>query len=110
MRSRSTPVACTLTAADRPAHEALVRELAGYAVGVGSRPGEARVSFRGARRALLDAFVAAESACCPFFGFVVDEHADHVRLTITAPPAAQTLLAGLAASLAGGAQAPPTPR
>jgi len=110
MRSDSTPVACTLTAADRPAHEALLRELSAHAVAADCRPGEARIAFRGAPRERLAAFVAAEAACCPFLGLALDDRADDVVLTITAEPAAQPILEELTTGLAGDAPPRSTPR
>ena len=101
MRHESIPVACTLTAAKRPAHERLLRDLARHAVGADVRPGAARIAFRGAPRERLEAFVAAEAACCPFFGLALAGHGDDVVLTIAAPAEAQPTLDELTAGLAG---------
>jgi hypothetical protein len=110
MTAESVPVACALTAADRPAHERLLHELARHAVGVDARLGIARITFRGAPRERLEAFVAAEAACCPFFRLALDDRDDDVLLTVSAPAEGQAVLDALAASLAGGAPPLATPR
>ena len=53
-------------------------------------------------RAEIDAFVAAESKCCAFFEFEVDEGDDGIVLSIKAPPEGAWATRGLVAAFTSG--------
>src|SRR5262245_33344608 len=80
-----TPIACSLDAEDRTARLARARELGAHALAglnVGHR--SALLRFHGHYEA-VDALVAAESACCPFFEFTTTRHGENTELEIVAP-------------------------
>ena len=56
---------------------------------------QATLVFPADTDALLDRFVAEESACCSFFGFMIERDADEVRLRVTAPEGAEPMLEAL---------------
>jgi hypothetical protein len=49
----------------------------------------------------VQAFVAEESRCCPFFSFELDETDQGLRLGIRTPPGGQAMLEALQAAFAG---------
>jgi hypothetical protein len=49
----------------------------------------------------VQAFVAEESKCCPFFSFEIDETDQGLRLGIRTPPGGETMLEALQATFAG---------
>jgi MerR family copper efflux transcriptional regulator len=49
----------------------------------------------------VQAFVAEESRCCPFFTFEIDETDHGLRLGIRTPPGGQAMLEALQAAFAG---------
>jgi hypothetical protein len=51
----------------------------------------------------VQAFVAEESRCCPFFSFELDETDQGLRLGIRTPPGGQAMLEALQAAFAGNA-------
>ena len=51
----------------------------------------------------VQAFVAAESRCCPFFSFEVEETDPGLRLGIRTPPGGEAMLDALQAAFAGDA-------
>ena len=51
----------------------------------------------------IQAFVAEESKCCPFFLFEVDELDQGVRLAIRTPPGGEAMLDALHAAFTGNA-------
>jgi hypothetical protein len=51
----------------------------------------------------VQAFVAEESRCCPFFSFQVHEIDQGLRLGIRTPPGGEAMLDALQAALAGNA-------
>ena len=53
-------------------------------------------------RASIDEFVDAESKCCPFFSFDVEESSDTIRLRIEAPEEGAPLTRGLVAGFTDG--------
>lgn len=69
-----TPIACTLPGSELSARLESARELGGRAlVGVSVADRRALLSFDGEREG-VEAFVAAESQCCPFFDFDIQQH------------------------------------
>jgi hypothetical protein len=51
----------------------------------------------------VQAFVAEESKCCPFFSFEIDEIDQELRLGIRIPPGGEAMLDALQAAFAGNA-------
>lgn len=98
------PIACTLDAADRSARLARARELGERAlVGLEVSNGLALLRFRGERDG-VDALVAAERDCCPFFEFTVSRHGDDTEVKIRTPEDGEPLLRGLVAGIVAGWQ------
>jgi hypothetical protein len=79
---QESPIACALSAADRPA---LLR-------------------FEGEREA-VDALVAAERACCGFFEFATSRDGDHTELEVRTPAGGEPLLRALVAGIVAGWEA-----
>jgi hypothetical protein len=98
-----TPIACSLTTAEMPARLAQIAELGRESL---LDAGDSELRFRADQptRERLAAFIAAESACCPFLDFELVEQADTLLLNITGPEPAAPLAAELVdAFRAGGA-------
>jgi MerR family copper efflux transcriptional regulator len=109
-----TPIACTLDAQDRPARLARARELGEQALaGLNVGDGSALLRFQGHYEA-VDALVAAERACCPFFEFTITRHGENTEVEIVAPEGGELLLRGLVAGIVagwgGGLQSPVSSR
>lgn len=97
-----TPIACTLDAEDRTARLARARELGERALaGLNVGDGSALLRFHGHYEA-VDALVAAEGACCPFFEFTTTRHGENTELEIVAPEGGDPLLRGLVAGIVAG--------
>jgi hypothetical protein len=95
MHPTPPPIACSLSATDRPAHAAAIRAL-------GAR-GHARVDGTQVRlrdepgvAAELERIVAVERECCPFFDLQVSREDDDLVLRIGAPAEAAELARDLA--------------
>jgi hypothetical protein len=88
------PIACSLGTGDYSARVAEWRDLLADAP---------RVDVVGGVRATLPtsalertvALAAAEQACCAFYAIRIDLHGSTFDLTLTAPPGAESMLAGL---------------
>ena len=61
------------------------------------------LAFPGEAARDIQAFVAEESKCCPFFSFEVDELDQGLRLAIRTPPGGEAMLDALHAAFAGNA-------
>ena len=61
------------------------------------------LTFPAAAAQEVQAFVAEESRCCPFFSFEVDELDQGLRLAIRTPPGGEAMLDALHAPFAGNA-------
>ena len=96
------PIACSLEEAERPRREALIEGLSKELVSVDAEGRRARLGFQAATRADLEAFVEAESSCCPFFTFSIAEEGGRVRLEITAPEDGGWAVRGLVAGFIAG--------
>lgn len=96
------PIACTLTAADLPQRIADARALGADAlIGLEVAEGSALLRFRGERER-VEALVAAESECCAFFDFDVNQRGERVDLEIRTPEGGELLLRGLVAGVVSG--------
>jgi hypothetical protein len=89
------PIACSLTAEQRPARRAALVELVEHAL-IDARV-SGRAVFRRDERAeeALAAFVRAERECCPFFDLDVRVEDHTLVLEISGPAEAEPLIAAL---------------
>jgi hypothetical protein len=95
MHPAPPPIACTLSATDRPAHAAAIRALGargharvdGTEVRLRDEPGVARE---------LEQILTVERACCPFFDLQVTRKDGDLMLRIGAPAKADALARELA--------------
>jgi len=96
------PIACTLDAEGLDRRIADARRLGERAlVGLEVSGRRAVLRFDGARED-VDALVAAESTCCPFFAFDIREDGERVELEIRTPEGGELPLRGLVAGVVGG--------
>jgi hypothetical protein len=101
--SKPLPIACSLGATDLAARGAELRALGGDGLlQVSEEPGRAVLRFRPAPdiRRRLEAIVAAESECCPFLDFRLEQDAESTVLTISAPSGGAEVVHELAGVLA----------
>jgi hypothetical protein len=89
-------IACTLSAADHAQRLADVAALGRDAL-LAREPidGGTRLTFAATARERVEAFVAAESACCPFLDMDLRVAGDRLVLDVTGPEAAAPIVAGL---------------
>ena len=93
------PIACTLSATDRPAHAAAIRALGarGHARVDGA---EVRLRDEPGVAGELDRILAVERNCCPFFDLQVSREDGDLVLRIGAPPEAAELARDVAQAFA----------
>ena len=95
------PIACSLSAAELPVRMAQVAELGRDAL-VDARVDGTRANLRFAAgagvRERVERFAGAESRCCAFLSFQLEDGPDEVRLIIAAPRDATGVLAELVAA------------
>jgi hypothetical protein len=96
------PIACSLDQADRPERSAQMADLGKSLSAVFSEGRNARLRFPLHQRVALEAFVAAESSCCPFFSFEQTRVADEVELAVSAPDDGEWAVRGLVAGFVAG--------
>jgi hypothetical protein len=96
------PIACSLEAAERPQREASLKGLGRTLAAVEAEGLEARLAFPSIRRADLEAFVEAESGCCPFFDFAITDEDERVHLEVRAPEGGEWAVRGLVAGFISG--------
>jgi hypothetical protein len=97
---RDVPIACTLTADELPARRHQIRSLGKDGLlSVEHDMGRATFRFRsGAQmRRRIDEIVEAESRCCAFLDFRVEEAGGATLLTISAPAGGEPALGEFAA-------------
>ena len=94
------PIACTLTGASLEERVAWLRRLGDVALIEGRRSGE-RLELRFRSEAADDVreLVRAESECCPFLSFELDEQADQVVVRVAGSRDAMPVLDGLLSAL-----------
>ena len=96
------PLACSLSAADRRSRLAEIAALGGASLRAAATAGNrAELRFRPEARQPLEALIAAESRCCPFLAFELEQRPDEVRLTVEAPPDAEPVLDDLVEAFRG---------
>jgi hypothetical protein len=90
-----TPIACSLTAAGYRQRVADTGQVARDAL-LERRPigGGARLSFEETAdiRRRLEAFIAAESTCCPFLTMSLESNGDRLVLDVTGPELAAPII------------------
>lgn len=96
------PIACTLSEADLPQRLAAARALGADAlVGVETSGRHARLRFSG-QRERVEELIAAETQCCSFLGFELEQSDEAVELAINAPEGAEPVLRSLVAAIVAG--------
>ena len=101
------PIACSLSATERPARLAAIAGLGRDAL-LDSRTDDRRAVLRfaagpGVHERVAD-IVAAESKCCAFLTMQVSTTPDEVELSITAPEGAEPVLDELVSAFRGQPQ------
>ena len=89
--SESPPIACALGSDDFEDRIGWIRELSARSLRSHRRDGiTLELTYDRSAAADVHDLVRGEQACCGFLRFYVRESANAVRLTITAPPEAQS--------------------
>lgn len=96
------PIACRLEQRELPARAKLMATLGHDLQAVEADGLAARLRFGPELRPELEAFVKAESQCCPFFTFAVRDEPDRVRLEVAAPEDGEWAVRGLVAGFVAG--------
>ena len=96
------PIACTLTGASLAERGAWLRRLGRAALIDGARRGDRlELRFRPEAADDLQELVRAERECCPFLSFERRQRNGDLRLTVSGPPEAGTVLDDLLIALRG---------
>ncbi|ODU67210.1 MAG: hypothetical protein ABT11_20760 [Novosphingobium sp. SCN 66-18] len=105
------PIACTLDAGNLKDRLEWIGKLNARSL-LGSRRGDLSLTLDYALDAIGDVreMVASEEACCAFLAFIIDERADRVRVTITAPETAREAAEALFEPFAARAASAPAPK
>jgi hypothetical protein len=91
------PIACSLDRTELPERGAQMAQLGQSLTAVHAEGRRARLRFPLERRAEVDAFVAAESSCCPFFTFERTQLDGELELGVCAPEDGEWAVRGLVA-------------
>jgi hypothetical protein len=98
------PIACSLTAAERPARLAEMAAI-GTASLLGVETGDASATLRFRKyaetRERLEAIVAAEAECCAFMAMTLGNEPEAIVLTIDAPAGAEPVMRQLVRAFGG---------
>ncbi len=100
-----TRVACSLSADELPQRVAEMTALGKDALMSVSPDGTLHFRADEPTRKRLEAIVAAESECCSFLGFELNENDGELALNIVAPDGAEPVVADLVEAFAAEAQA-----
>ena len=96
------PIACTLTGASLAERGAWLERLGRAALIDGARRGDRlELRFRHEAADDLQELVRAERECCPFLSFELRQRNGDLRLTVSGPPEAGTVLDDLLIALRG---------
>ncbi len=97
-----TEVRCALGPAEFRNRLARIRDLTHRALRERQREGlQLTLAYDAGAAAEVRELVALERACCAFLDFQLDERADRLVLTITAPPSAQGAIEEIFSEFAG---------
>lgn len=96
------PVACTLDQADLRNRASELGDLGRGLIGLSAEGARASLRFPAACSAEVDAFIAAESSCCPFFTFDKTLDGESIELAISAPVDGEWAVRGLVAGFVAG--------
>lgn len=96
------PIACSLDQAQLPERGAQMAHLGQSLTAVHAEGRSARLRFPIDMRAEVEGFVAAESACCPFFSFEQRRLDDEIELAVSAPADGEWAVRGLVAGFVAG--------
>lgn len=100
----TNPIACTLDAAELPERAVAMSQLGEGLVAVHADGKEALFRFA-ANRDAVEEFARAESSCCAFFDFAINERENEIELGVSAPDegtwAVRGLVAGFVAAWGG---------
>jgi len=96
------PIACSLEHADLAERGRQMAQLGQTLTSVQAWGLSARLRFPHEQRAEVEAFVAAESSCCPFFAFDQSERGDEIELAVSAPRDGEWAVRGLVAGFVAG--------
>ncbi len=96
------PIACSLDQAELPERGAQMAQLGQTLTAVHAEGLAARLSFPLDQRAEVEAFVAAESRCCPFFEFEQAHRDGELELAVSAPEDGEWAVRGLVAGFVAG--------
>ena len=95
--------ACTIDPAGRKQRVHQLERLAPQVRGLRREGSILELVFPAEAAQDVQAFVAEESRCCPFFSFEIDETGQGLRLGIRTPPGGEAMLEALQAAFAGNA-------
>jgi len=98
----TVPIACSLDQADLPDRRAQMAELGQTLTAVHAEGRSARLRFPVDQRTEVEAFVEAESACCPFFSFEQAQLGSQIELAVAAPENGEWAVRGLVAGFVAG--------
>lgn len=98
----TTPIACGLEQADLPERGAQMARLGMTLAAVTAEGTSARLRFPADQGDAVDAFIAAESSCCPFFTFDRAERDGAIELAVDAPEGGEWAVRGLVAGFVAG--------
>lgn len=79
------PIACNLSQDGVHDRAQLVADLGRELLAIDAEAGNARLRFPAEQREAVQAFVGAESSCCPFFDFELTDGPAGIVLRIAAP-------------------------
>jgi len=99
-----TPIACSLDGHDYELRLSAIRWIGRQAVlSAEARPDGATLSFQSSKalNERLNAFVEAESECCPFLTLELKTNQDRLVLNIAAPPEAMPIVREIVRSFTG---------
>ena len=95
--------ACTIDPAGLKQRVNQLDSLVPYVLGLRRDGSTLALGFPAEAAQEVQAFVAEESRCCPFFSFAIDEIDQGLRLEIRTPPGGEAMLEALQAAFAGNA-------
>ena len=96
------PIACSLDRAELPERGAQMAQLGQTLTAVQAEGRSASLRFPLDQRSSVDAFIAAESTCCPFFTFEQTQRDGELELAVSAPEGGEWAVRGMVAGFVAG--------